>query len=142
MTPRDPRRSKGMVTRMVTRWIRRANPRGGHAPGTAPPVPGSNRIRTRVLTPPRAFASDSRACGGLSQRGSGGDGNPPAETKPKSQAWRRRCSMVGTLGRRDGAAVDDVLRAGDGGGARRDEKGDEVSYFRRAGRAPDRDAAE
>ncbi len=35
MTPRDPRRSKGMVTRMVTQWIRRANPRGGHAPGTA-----------------------------------------------------------------------------------------------------------
>ena len=66
----------------------------------------------------------------------------PAETKPRSQAWRRRCSMVGTLGRRDGAAVDDVLRAGDGGGARRDEKRDEVGYFRRPGRAPDRNAAE
>src|SRR2546422_11324608 len=70
------------------------------------------------------------------------DGNPPAETKPRSQAWRRRCSMVGTLGRRDGAAVDDVLRAGDGGGARRDEKGDEVGYFLWPGRAPDRNAAE
>src|SRR5437867_11924599 len=103
---------------------------------------GPNGIRTRVPTPPRAFASESGTCGVLSQRVSGGDGNPPAETKPRSQVSRHRRSTVGALGRRDGAAVDDVLRAGDGGGARRDEKGDEVGYFRRPGRAPDRNAAE
>jgi len=38
VTPDDTpgsRRSEGMVTRMVTQWIRRVNPRGGRAPGTA-----------------------------------------------------------------------------------------------------------
>jgi hypothetical protein len=32
-------------------------------------------IRTRVPAPPHAFASESRTCGVLSQRPSGGDGN-------------------------------------------------------------------
>ena len=39
---------------------------------------GPNGIRTRVPIPPRAFASESTTCGMLSQRASGGDGNPEA----------------------------------------------------------------
>src|SRR5712692_4430254 len=40
------------------------------------------------------------------------------------------------------AAVNDVFRAGDGSGARRGEKGNELRYFPPLGRASDRDAAE
>ena len=47
---------------------------------------GPNGIRTRVSTSPRAFASESMSCGVLSQRASGGDGNPDAvSVSPRSQ---------------------------------------------------------
>ena len=39
-------------------------------------VGGPNGLRTHVPTLPRAFASESATCGVLSQRVSGGDGNP------------------------------------------------------------------
>ncbi len=41
---------------------------------------------------------------------------------------------------RNGTAVNDILRAGDGGGARRGEKGDEVRHFFRLSRASDQNA--
>jgi hypothetical protein len=40
------------------------------------------------------------------------------------------------------SAVNDIFRAGDGGSPRRGEEGDELRYFFRPGRAPDRNAAE
>jgi hypothetical protein len=41
---------------------------------------------------------------------------------------------------RNGTAVNDILRAGDGGGAGRGEKGDEVRHFFRLSRASDQNA--
>ena len=55
--------------------------------------------------------------------------------------WRAGAS-VRLLGRRNGAAVDDVFRSRDGSGMGRDEEGDEVCHFSWLRRAPDRDAAE
>jgi hypothetical protein len=46
------------------------------------------------------------------------------------------------LDSRNGAAVNDILRARDGGGTRRGEEGNEVRQFFRPGRVSDRDAAE
>jgi len=48
-----------------------------------------NGMRTRVPMPPHAFASESRSCGVVSQRLSGGDGNPEAVSCSKNKKRQR-----------------------------------------------------
>ena len=55
---------------------------------------GPNGIRTRVPTSPRAFASESRSCGVLSQRVSGGDRNPATVAVPNARSAVRSPTLM------------------------------------------------
>src|SRR2546425_12879481 len=49
---------------------------------------------TRVPTPPRAFASESRNCGVLTQRVSGGDRNPATVPIPNARSAVRSPTLM------------------------------------------------
>jgi hypothetical protein len=62
----------------------------------------TNGIRARVPIPPRAFASESRTYGVLSQRASGRDGNlRRGEPEGQSDSLERSVNIPSVLGRAD-----------------------------------------